>query len=179
MTVEARLITADELLRMPHDGYRYELVRGELRKMSPAGYHHGDIAMAIGAHLRTYVAAKRLGKVFAAETGFVLSRDPDTVLAPDAAFVRAERLLPPGPGYFPGPPDLAIEVISPSDLYTEVLEKTREWLHAGTPAVVVVEPRTQAVDVHRSSGTTRVTDVLELDDIVPGWHMPLAEVLAA
>lgn len=177
MTVDARVFTADELLRLPDDGSRYELVRGELRQMSPAGYDHGDIAMTIGAHLKTYVRAHRLGKVFAAETGFMLARNPDTVLAADAAFVRTERVLPRGPGFFPGPPDLAVEVISPSDSYSNVVVKTREWLRGGTRAVVVVDPPTMNVEVHRPSGAvTRINDVLAVDDVVPGWTLPLAEI---
>ena len=176
MTVDARLLTADELLRLPDDGFRHELVRGELRKMSPAGYDHGEIAMTIGAHLKMFVRAHRLGKVFAAETGFLLARNPDTVLAPDAAFVRAERVLPRGRGFFPGPPDLAVEVISPSDTYSGVVEKTREWLRGGTRAVIVVDPSTAVVEVHRASGSVLVEAVLSVDEVVPGWTLPLAEL---
>jgi len=178
VTVDARLFTANELLRLPDDGSRYELVEGELKRMSPAGYDHGDIAMNIGAHLKTYVRKHRLGKVFAAETGFLLSRDPDTVLAPDVSYVRTERLLRPrGRGYFIGHPDLAVEVISPDDLYTDVDEKTQHYLRAGTPAVVIVNPRTGTVHVHRTTNDMRaMTDVLEVDEVVPGWKMPLAEI---
>jgi Uma2 family endonuclease len=179
MTVDTRLFTADDLLRIPEDGSRYELVEGELKKrMSPAGYDHGDIAMNIGAHLKAYVRAHRLGKVFAAETGFLLSRNPDTVLAPDVSYVRTERLMRPrGRGYFIGYPDLAVEVISPDDLYTDVDEKTQHYLKAGTPAVVIVNPRTGTVHVHRGTNDMRaMTDTLEVDEVVPGWKMPLAEV---
>lgn len=179
MSVDTRVFTADELLRLPDDGSRYELVRGELRKMSPAGYDHGDIAMTIGAHLKMFVRAHRLGKVFAAETGFLLSRNPDTLLAADVTFVRAERVLPRGPGFFPGPPDLAVEVISPSDLYSAVREKTREWLRGGTRAVVVVDPRTMDIDVHRATGAVRVENTLTVEDILPGWSMSVAEIFEA
>lgn len=178
MTVDTRLFTADELLRLPDDGSRYELVEGELKRMSPAGYDRGDIAMNIGAHLKAYVRAHRLGKVFAAETGFLLSRSPDTVLAPDVSYVRTERLMRPrGRGFYVAPPDLAVEVISPDDLYTDVDEKTQQYLKAGTPAVAIVNPRTGTVHVHRSTNDVRaMTDTLEVDDVVPGWKMPLDEV---
>jgi Uma2 family endonuclease len=177
MTVDTRLFTADELLRLPNDGSRYELVQGELKKMSPAGYDHGDIAMNIGANLKAYVRTHGLGKVFAAETGFLLSRNPDTVLAPDV-YVRTERLMRPrGRGFFAGPPDLAVEVISPDDLYTDVDEKTQQYLKAGTSAVVIVNPRTGTVQVHRGVSDVRtMSDMLAVDDVVPGWKMPLAEV---
>ena len=178
VTVDTRLFTADEMLRLPEDGFRYELVQGELKRMSPAGYDHGDIAMNIGAHLKAYVRAHRLGKVFAAETGFLLSRNPDTVLAPDVSYVRTERLMRPrGRGYFLGYPDLAIEVISPDDLYTDVDDKTERYLQAGTPAVVIVKPKTGTVLVYRAmNDVTAMSDALEVDDVVPGWKMPLAEV---
>jgi Uma2 family endonuclease len=181
MTVDTRLFTADELLRLPQDGFRYELVQGELKRMSPAGYDHGDIAMNIGAHLKAHVRAHHLGKVFAAETGFLLSRNPDTVLAPDVSYVRTERLMPArGRGYFAGCPDLAVEVISPDDLYTDVDEKTQHYLRAGTRAVVIVNPRTGTVHVHRGpSDMKAMTETLAVDDVVPGWKMPLSEIFEA
>jgi len=119
MTVDTRFFTADELLRLPDDGYRYELVRGELRKMSPAGSRHGVVAAAIIGSLAPFVREHSLGKVFTSETGFLIQRDPDTVRAPDCAFVQTERFID-TPGYFPGAPDLAVEVISPGDSYSEV-----------------------------------------------------------
>ena len=117
MTAQARVVAAEELLRMPDDGFRYELVRGELRKMAPTGHVHGKVAMRLGARLDQYVDEHKLGVIYAAETGFRLASDPDTVRAPDVAFVRQDRLdLAEEPqGYFPGPPDLAVEVVSPGD----------------------------------------------------------------
>jgi Uma2 family endonuclease len=177
VSVDTRLFTAEELLRMPDDGYRYELVQGELRKMSPAGHEHAEIAANIIEHLKAHVRAHRLGKVYS-EGGFVLGRSPDTMRAPDAAFVRTDRLVPRGPGFFPGAPDLAVEVISPNDLYVEVDEKTSQYLRAGTRAVIVVNPRNGAVRVHRANGVTEVADVLDVDDIIPGWKMTRAEIFA-
>lgn len=177
MTVDTRLFTADELLDLPADGWRYELVKGELRKMSPAGENHGDVAMIIGSDLNVHVRKRGLGKVYAAETGFLIARNPDTVLAPDVAFVRAERHLKTA-GYFEGPPDLLVEVISPNDRYSEVAEKTEEWLRAGVRAVIVVDPRRRTVSVNRSSGVTHVEDILEVDDVVPGWRLPLSQLFA-
>ena len=95
MTTLDRPITADELLEMPDDGFRYELVAGELRRRTPAGDAHGEIAATLSGLLFAHVRAHGLGRVYAAETGFRLATDPDTVRAPDVAFVRRERVAPP------------------------------------------------------------------------------------
>ena len=170
--------TAEDLLRMPKDGFRYELMRGEIRKMSPAGNRHGKLTMRLSAPLFQYVEANGLGVVYAAETGFRLSTDPDTVLAPDIAFVSRKRIEAVGEpdGYWPGAPDLTVEVISPTDLYTEVEEKVFEWLNAGTAMVVLVNPRNRTVTTYRSRADIAVLtegDTLDGADIVPGWTMPI------
>ncbi len=170
------LMTAGELLRLPDDGWRYELVRGELRKMSPSGARHARVAAQIIVSLGAYVKQRQLGAVYASEAGFRISRHPDTVRAPDAAFVRAERVVD-TPGFFDGPPDAAFEVISPGDTYSEIEEKTLDWLRAGVRAVVVVDPRTESVRIHRPTGAASVTDV-EIDDVIPGWKLPLSEIFA-
>ena len=148
MVAQTQLMTADQLLALPNDGYRYELVRGELRKMPPAGFEHGELSLDIGTSLSVYVKAHNLGKACGAETGFLIGSNPDHVLAPDAAFVRRERVEAIGgrvTGYFPGPPDLAVEVISPHDRYTDVEEKVADWLAAGVQLVILVNPRNRSV----------------------------------
>jgi Uma2 family endonuclease len=182
MTV-TRTLTAEELLRLPDDGWRYELVRGELRKMAPAGSEHGDLAMRVGWRMAQHVETHRLGKVFAAETGFHLDMDPDTVRAPDVAFVSRQRADAVGrvTGYWPGAPDLAVEVISPSDTYAEVDEKVLDWLNGGARMVVVVNPRTERVMVYRSPTDVTILssgDALDGQDVVPGWSLPLADLFA-
>ncbi len=146
--------------------------------MTPAGRQHGQIAMRLGWRLAQYVEAHRLGVVYAAETGFVLDTGPDTVRAPDVAFVGQERLdsTPAGAGFQPGAPDLAAEVISPHDLYTEVEEKVADWLDAGTRMVLVVNPRKKTVTAYRS--LTDISILTEADQIdggavVPGWTQPV------
>ena len=181
MATTEQLVTAEQLLDMPDDGFRYELVRGELRKMPPAGHQHGRVAMKVGSRLEVFATENGLGYAYAAETGFVLASDPDHVRAPDAAFVRRERaeVAATTPGFFPGPPDIAIEVISPNDLYTEVEDKVADYLAAGTVAVVLVDPRRRTVKVHRSSTDTvelAESDTLEVSDVVPGWRMPVREM---
>lgn len=182
MTVDTRLMTADDLLRLPDDGYRYELIAGELKKMSPAGGRHGRIAHRISLRLGAYVEQNQLGFVYSSDTGFILSRSPDTVRAPDVAFDRAERAVDTD-GYLPGAPDLAIEVLSPSDLYSEVVQKTNQYLRAGTRAVVVVDPWKHIVQVHRLKGretiTTTMAEMLEVEDVVPGWKMSLDDIFSA
>lgn len=168
------LMTADELLRLPDDGWRYELVRGELKKMSPSGARHGRVAANLIASLMNHVKRNRLGVVYASEVGFRLSRNPDTVRAPDAAFVRAERAVDTA-GFFDGPPDVAFEVVSPSDRYSEVEDKTLEWLRAGVRVVIVADPSTRSIRVHRTSGGVNVSDTVEIDDVIPGWRISLAD----
>ena len=183
MVAQTQLMTAAELMALPDDGLRYELVRGELRKMPPAGAEHGELSLDIGASLSTYVKAHNLGKAFGAETGFLIGSDPDHVLAPDASFVRQERVAAAGrvTGYWPGPPDLAVEVISPSDRYTEVAEKVADWLAAGVQLVILVDPRRRSVTLH-APGQAPVTlteqDTLDGSPVVPGWQLPIRDIFA-
>ena len=174
-----RPMTADELLNMPDDRFRYELVRGELRKMPFADHVHSERALAIGASLLIHARANRLGRVYGADTGFELA--PDHVRAPDAAFVRAERAdaAQDSDGFFPGPPDLAVEVVSPDDLYMDVEEKIADWLDAGALAVVVANPSGRTVEIRRSRTDVVILnedDVLEVQDVVPGWRMAVADI---
>lgn len=181
MTTTARLVTADDLLRLPDDGLRRELIAGEVRTMAPIGTEGASITAALTETLRSHVRANRLGIVLTGEPGFLLAENPDTVRAPDVAFITRERALAAGrqTGYFPGAPNLAIEVISPSDLYTEVEDKVAMWLGYGTDMVVVVNPRHRTVTIHRPTNrVTRLTaeDTLTGDDIVPGWSLPVASI---
>jgi len=183
MTAITQKVTAEDLLQMPDDGFRYELVRGEIRKMTPAGSKHGRIAVRFAWRLAQHVEANDLGVVYAAETGFLLASDPDTVRAPDVAFVRQERIKEVGDeeGYWPGAPDLAVEVISPNDNYAEVEEKVSDWLQAGTRMVVVVNPRPRTATVYRSLSDIRVLtedEVLNGGDVVPGWEVLVKDLFA-
>lgn len=183
MTTKAKLMTAEQLLAMPDDGFRYELVRGELIKMPPAGHMSSFREMRVGSRLALYVDENRLGRVYGASGGFTLARGPDTVLAPDASFVRQERVeaVGDGDGFFPGAPDLVVEVISPSDRLTEVEAKVEEWFNAGTLMVVVVNPRNRTIRAYRSptdSVLLTETDTLDGGNVVPGWRLPVADIFA-
>jgi Uma2 family endonuclease len=178
-----QLITAEDLLRIPDDGLRYELVRGQLITMPPAGNIHGNRTMRLGWRLAQHVESNDLGVVYAAETGFKLTSNPDTVRGADIAFVSRTRLEEVGDveGYWPGAPDLAVEVISPSDTYTEVEEKVAEYLQAGAKAVWVVNPRRRTITVHRSlSDITMLTeqDMLEGGDVIPGFRCRVRDVFS-
>jgi Uma2 family endonuclease len=181
--VQNRLVTAEELLDMPDDGCQYELIRGELKKMSPPGEGHGILVVRVTLSLGNHVQANKLGQVYAGEAGFKLSVDPDTVRAPDVAFVSQERLdkLAPGTGYRPEAPDLVIEIISPSDRYTDVDEKVSEWLDAGVGMVLVLNPRNRTVRMYRSQGEMQLLkegDVIDGADVVPGWRLPIGELFS-
>ena len=172
-------MTAEQLFQASDLG-RCELVRGELIPMSPAGSEHGAIALQVGSILLAFVKAHGLGAVFGAETGFQITRDPDTVRAPDVGFIRAEAVggkLP--PGFFPGAPDLAVEVLSPGDGASEVIATVEDWLGAGCHAVWVIDPKTCTVTVYHSSRKAMIltaTDTLDGGDLLPGFHMPVARI---
>lgn len=181
MALATKLVTAEELLVMPPlEGMLTELIDGEIRTMSPAGFKHGQIVGLVHLSLGNHVRKLALGDVTAAETGFILRRAPDTVRAPDVGFVRKDRVLPVD-GYFPGPPDLAIEVISPNDTYTEVDAKVLDWLRSGVRLVILVNPAKQSAVIHRSMTETQRVDIdgsLDGGDVVPGWVLPLRELFA-
>ena len=181
MTITHKPVNAEDLLRLSGDGTRRELVRGEVHTMTPAGNIHGRIAINLTTPLDSYVREHELGTVYAAETGFKIASDPDTVRDPDAAFVSRARVETVGDieGYWPGAPDLAVEVVSPNDSYAALEEKVADWLRAGTRMVVVVEPRGRTVSVRRSITEVVVLaegDVLDGDDVVSGWALPVVEV---
>ncbi|HZT60105.1 MAG TPA: Uma2 family endonuclease [Pyrinomonadaceae bacterium] len=181
MSTTLQTFTAEELFTMPKDGFRYELVKGELRKMSPAGSEHGAIIVRITIRLGHYVESNNLGVCFGAETGFKIASDPDTVRAPDLAFISRERIPESGipKKFWPGAPDLAAEVLSPGDSYEEVDEKVEDWLAAGTRAVWIVNPRKRSVTIYRSmTDVTRLSESDELDggDVVPGFRCKVSEI---
>ncbi len=183
MGTKQATLTAEELLRLSTAGRRYELVKGELFEMPLFGGRHGSVAMRIGIILGSYVRANELGEVFAAETGFILRRDPDTVRAPDAAFVANER-LPEGelpPGYLEMAPDLAVEVVSPGDTAPEVREKVADWLRAGVRLLWAIDPATRSVTVYRSPDDFDVlseNDSLDGGRVIPGFLAEINELFS-
>jgi len=180
-SVTEKLMTAEDLLKLPRGEFRYELVEGELKQMSPTGQKHGRITVRLTVPLAKYVQDSQLGEVYAAETGFKLKSNPDTVRAADIAFVRRERLDLVGEteSYWPGAPDLAVEVTSPSDTVSQVEKKVMEWLEFGSRMVWVVSPKLRTVTVYRSLTdivTLTEKDTLDARDVVPGFGIAIGEI---
>lgn len=179
----ATLLTIEDLSALPDDADRYDLIRGALIQMAPAAAKHGKCAMRLGSRLDGYVTRHRLGTVFAAETGFVLARDPDTVLAPDVAFVRADRLPPEEEWvrHLALAPDLVVEGLSPSDTASAVLDKVLFYLDAGSRLVVTLDPIRRIAFVYgpdRVGRIRRLDDTFDGGDVVPGFRLPLADLFA-
>jgi len=174
-------MTADELLRRNIPDKRVELVRGVLVVREPAGSRHGLVAMNLGVELVSHARRTGAGRVFAAETGFKLASDPDTVRAPDVAFVTRERLpATETTGYAAAAPDLAVEVLSPGDRAGEVLAKVADWLSAGALLVWVVDPERRLARVYRQDGSESIVTAdgaLDGEEVLPGFSCPLASVL--
>jgi Uma2 family endonuclease len=175
------LLTAEELLQVRIPNKRFELDRGVLVVREPPGGRHGRIAMNVAVELANHVRAHQLGVVYAAETGFTLTRHPDTVRAPDVAFVRRERLATPEPVGYPNvAPDLVVDVLSPGDRPGEILSRIGDWLSAGTTLVWVIDPDRRVARVHRRDGTeqtVRADQMLDGEDAVPGFSCRLDELL--
>jgi Uma2 family endonuclease len=175
-------MTAEELMELPHgEGFRYELIDGELQTMASPGAPHGRIGARIMAPLAHFVWDHGLGEVFAAETGFQITFNPDTVLAPDVSFITKERLEQIGDpkGYIPGAPDLVVEVLSPSDRPSKVKAKTARWFAGGAKQVWIADLKAGTVRVYRSpsdSITFSGSDDLEADDIFPGFRLSLDRI---
>jgi len=150
--------------------------------MTPAGFRHGRIACTVATMLRGFVEGHALGVVLGAETGFQIARDPDTVRAPDVAFVKAGRIPEREPeGFFPGAPDLAVEVLSPNDSAGDVLAKVQDWLDAGCRSVWVLDPQTRTVTVYHTRRRIAVlseSETLEGGEVLPGFEVAVAGFFA-
>lgn len=189
MTPAPMVMTANELfmLRMPDT--RTELVRGKLVVREPAGFWHGDVAARVLVAISNYLAVDRSshasgvarGRVVAAQTGFTLQRSPDTVRAPDVAYICAERVPSKAhAGFADFAPDLAVEILSPSDRPGEVLAKVADWLTAGTLLVWIIDPERRRARVYRADGSDSVlgeADYLDGEDVLPGFRASVLELV--
>ena len=187
LSTQRSLVSADDLpalsSRLAAEGRRTELVRGDLVVMAPAGARHGYVAHRLSLFIGNHVLDRDLGRVFAAETGFLLRRDPDTVRAPDVAFVAADRLGEGDPpsGFLQMAPDLAVEVVSPSDSPAAVRAKVQDWLEAGTRLVWVVYPDSRSVTVHRPPRRPEElseTDMLSGSPALPEFAVAVRDLFA-
>lgn len=167
-------MTAQELFSLGDIG-PCELIRGELIRLSPGEFEHGIVAGHVAVLLCKYVDQHKLGTILAAGTAFQIARNPDTVRAPDVGFVSADR-VPKAPrrGFFEGPPDLAVEVISPEDRWSEVTAKANVWLQAGAKLVWLVDPLNRTVTVYTPSETPtilREQDTLDAGQVIPDFQV--------
>ena len=177
MTTATRLITAAELALMPDDGYRYELVKGELtEKMPPPKYRHGVVVARFAIILGTYVEANDYGDLVD-NAGFWLESAPDTVRAPDVAWVAPGRVVADPVGYPQIVPDLAVEVKSPSDSLRDMAERAAMWLAYGSREVWVAQPDAPVSVTRYRPGQAPVTlyddDMLDGGDLLPGFSIPV------
>ena len=180
-TTKKKLLTADDLLRLHSEGAKGELIKGVFVKKVPSGLEHGEISMRLGARLVTFVGSAGVGRVFGTDTGVVLQNDPDIVREPDLAFVSYDK-LPYGVrirGYLVGPPDLVVEITSPTDTIGAVYDQARMWVSHGVPLVWVVDPEARTVEVHRpdvETNTLTEADTLGGGSVLPGFSVPVSAV---
>ena len=175
-----KLMTTEEFMRITRPG-RFDLLYGKLIEGSPAGGQHGEVASEVVFALTAHAHTKQPGKVYTAEAAFELAHDPDVTFAPDVAFVRAERLPPlhERVGAIKLAPDLAVEIVSPSDRMTTVRRKVAAYLAHGTAMVWVIEPRRRTVTVHRPGREPQVFregDELDGEDVLPGFRLRVEQL---
>ncbi len=175
---DAALMTADNLLGLKLPDKRAELIRGWLSVREPGGARHGAVAMRLAYLIMAHVEANALGRVYAAETGFKIESDPDTVRAPDVAFIAKERVpeVEP-PGYSTCVPDLVVEVLGRDDHAADMLAKVAQWLKAGVRLVWVVDSEKPQARIYRAGASELllgISDALDGEDVLPGFRCPLA-----
>ena len=174
------LVTADDLLTLEKLGKSTELVRGRLIVREPPSTYHGRVQATLTVLVGAYVRTHALGAVFGQDTGFKIASDPDTVRAPDLAFVdrtRVEQIA--RRGYAALAPDLVAEILSPDDRPGEVLTKVGDWLEAGVRLVWVIDPDRQVAAVYRADGSveTHASDAdVDGEAVLPGFSFRLVEL---
>lgn len=177
---EEKLLTAEEYWKTC-DIENTELIDGKVVELMPPGFDHGQFAGNIGAALRAFVRKHKLGRI-SVEGGFTLRRRPDTVRGPDVSFISFEKLGDQSThAFIEGTPTLAVEVVSPGDLWSEVENKVQLYLETGTEVVWIVDPKTESVTV-RTTGESRLyakTDTLPGEPILPGFKLPLKEIFSS
>ncbi len=181
-TESAPPVTGDELYRMGDLG-RTELVRGEIVRMSPTGFTHGYIESNFAAVLKTFVQQQKTGRVSSGEVGIYTGRNPDSVRAADVAFISNERMAQvKSQSYLDVAPELVVEVLSPDDAWSDLMEKLDEYFACGVKLIWVADPRLQQVYVyHAVTQVERFTmkDTLTGSDVLPGFSVPVAELFAS
>ncbi len=172
--------TGEELDRLP-EGWRYEIDEGELVIMPPAGFEHGKVGTTVTGLIWQFVRSHGLGQVLTCDTGFRLRRDPETLRAPDVAFISNERIaLIADPKKFSEvPPDLAVEVLSPSNSQVDMGRKVEQYLAAGVRSVWILDPGNQTLTYYRPDEkpiTLNDPEAMVEDPCLPGFRCLLAEL---
>lgn len=175
-----RPFTAEELFHLPSDA-RYELIEGELYEIAPPGGEHADTTQRLSSYATVYAYTHNLGNGLA-EVGFIVATNPDTVLAPDFAFIPSDRVPKPMPkGYLTIVPDIVLETRSPEDTKKEVATKVERWLNFGVRIVWVADPQTRTFTIHHADRTVQILrsgDVLSGEDALPGFTFPVSELFS-
>jgi len=179
MPVARGLVTAEEFERMPDEpGVRMELVRGRVVRMSPPGVQHAAVMGRLYEMLSAHMRKSGAGRILL-PAGFKLTTNPDTVREPDLAFIQEERFVGEIPGFFPGSPDLAVEVRSPGDRRGPIASKVKQYLDGGVRAVWVVNVRTETVTIYRPGFEPEwlsASDVLDGGDVIPGFRCGVEKI---
>lgn len=180
-TTSIALVTAGELSNLPDDDLRHELINGELIIMPLPKAPHGRVANRLGAPLTQFVWNRGLGEIYIGDVGYQLTWNPDTVLGPDISYISKQRLREMGEveGYWQGPPDLAVEVLSPGDRRGQVNKKVLQWLSGGAKQVWLVDPKHRTITIYRSETDTTTfsdSDQLEAEDLFPGFRLSLDSI---
>ena len=182
MTVTTeKLLTAEDLLHLDSQGFRGELLRGALHETQPSGVRHGKIVVNLIVRLDAFVDPRQMGTILASDVGFLLEKEPDTVREPDVAFISARRLPldQDVPGFFDGPPDLAVEIASPSDSPRQLFDKARMWISFGVPLVWTVDPEARTIDVHQPNQPLirlSTDDTLDGGQVLPGFTCTVGDL---
>jgi Uma2 family endonuclease len=175
-----KLWTVEDLTQLPDDDYRYALIRGVLYRMPPPKARHGRVVLAVGAHLYRFVEEHNLGAVYD-QSGFILERDPDTLLGPDLSFVQRDR-VPVDENAFPDlAPDLVVEIASPSQSGPSLEEKVSIYLAVGVRLIWAIDPARRTVRVYRADGGSLLLtehDQLDGEGVLPGFQVPIARFFA-
>ena len=179
-----KLLTAADLLALHASGIRGELIRGAISETTAVGGERGEIVMYLGWALQNFVLPRRLGRVTGSDAGVLLERSPDTVREPDIAFFSAAK-IPPGVrvrGYYEVPPDLAVEIASPTDSAAALNDEALMWLRYGACLVWTLHPDARRVDIHTPDGAVRSLtdgDALDGGDVLPGFTCPVSDIFDA
>ena len=177
-----RLLTAEAFALLPHpeDGSQQELIDGVVKTMPPPSFYHGQVCSRIDRKLGAFIEANQLGWITSNDSGVILAREPDTVRGPDLAFWSRQRMPePPKTGYPDIAPDLVVEVLSPSDVFPQILRKVQQYLRAGVNEVWVVVPEDRSVTVCRSGQEQVILsngETLSGGAVLPGFSCPVMEL---